>query len=234
MIPALVAAHGKVRSSTGNSKSRSGNTNGSGANRVKRIGEQSRAVILPEGEYAKGMAYYDMKERQLEAQLITNKIKVEVSANVADKITDFRQRKLEEVNSMSEADLKTLLKTHDYKKPTPLLNRFKKGLMRGLTLRKSNNSRNELVELAKRTYIPDVVGAERWRLENEAGKIAVGKLTNEEKARYEEEKDWKIHKDEGYIRVTVGQGISPYTWVSKEQNEADIADFMGSMGVEKR
>jgi hypothetical protein len=204
-------------------------------NKVKKIGEQSPIQLLAEGEYAKGMVDYELKERQLESQSITNRIKTEKSAYTAPKIIAFRLKTLEEINGMSETDLKTLLKTHDFKKPTPLLNRLKKGLLRGLTLRTATNSKNELVALAKNKYFDELVEEERWQLNREAEAIAVGRLTPEEKALYEEEKDWKMHKDDGgYVRVKASQGISPYVWKSKVDNEAEIGEFLGSLGGRRK
>ena len=222
MLPAVIVAQGIKKQGHKSSSSRRDNNNtGRTMSKVP-----SMYTSLPPGEYNRGMVNYNKKEEELKAHIITNKIQAEIDAVVQPQVTLFRQEKIAEIEAKSESDLKTLLQS--YRNPTPLVNRVKKSIKRTLRMRTGNNSRRELIELAKQIYLPSVVGEYKRRLESQERQAAVGRLTPAEKIRLDEETDYIAHERAGiYTRATIGYGVSPYEWIT-EQNVADrMAEMYG-------
>jgi hypothetical protein len=229
MFPLSVAVAQGIKSS----KHR--NSSGQGATNSASSAPRRQAPVptwLPEGEYARGMANYDRREDMLKGHIITNRIQAEVAAVVQPQVELFRQQKRDEIDAMSESDLKTLLKS--YRNPTPFASRVKKSVQRTLKMRTSNNSRTELIALAKQLYVPSAVSAYRGDIEHQARQAAIARLSSAEKEQLEDETDYIEHERAGNIRATMGPGISPYEWISSEEQASRIADAMGSMGGRRK
>jgi hypothetical protein len=97
----------------------------------------------------------------------------------------FSNRKYKEINSMSEVDLKALLKP--YRTPTTFKNRVKKRLQRTFWQRTSNNSKNKLRALAHRLYIPGLVNKYRRDIERPERAAAIARLNADEMREYQKE-----------------------------------------------
>jgi hypothetical protein len=187
---------------------------------------------LPPGVYERGMANANKKEEMLKAHIITNKIEAEIAPIVQAQLEHFRQEKIAEIDAMAESDLKTLLKS--YRKPTPLVNRLKKSVKRTLRIRTANNSRRELIELAKHIYLPSAVRDYKESIEAQERQVAISRLTPAQKIQLDEETDYIAHERAGNIRATYGQGISTYEWISPEEQASRIAEYSGSMGGKRK
>jgi hypothetical protein len=187
---------------------------------------------LPPGVYERGMANIERKEQMLRAHIITNKIEAEIAPIVQTQVEHFSQEKIAEIEAMAESDLKTLLKS--LRRPTPLVNRVKKSIKRTFRIRTANNSRRELIELAKQIYLPNIVSDYKASVEAQERIVAIGRLTPAEKIQLDEETDYIAHERAGNIRATHGPGISTYGWITPEERDARIADYFGSMGGKRK
>jgi hypothetical protein len=181
------------------------------------------ASNIPEGVSANNVAKYDRIENTLKAHVLTNRILAQITAAVQPQVELFSQQKNAEIEAMTEAELKNLLKPH--RKPTPLTRKVTKGLQRAFRTRTSNNSRRELIDLARQTYIPTAIRDYHDRIWRSETQVAVAPLTDKERQQLQDEREYieRSQPGSGWTRVKT---YPPY-WL----HESEIQDRLSMLST---